>query len=139
MNKTVHRDKRGFLPRITRPRIFAFLELSNTLLNLLKVFGGPIASELDVARRQICRSNSLAEVAKVRHELRVVWEDDSIWQKRSDTALRETFTNTGISGPFGWCSELTCVFPEKALCVVRDRKSFSAGHLVLRYMLSNVF
>jgi hypothetical protein len=63
--------------------------------------GTTIASELEVARRWGCKSNSLAVVAKVRRELRVVWTDDSIRQKRSDTALRETFMNTGISEPFG--------------------------------------
>jgi hypothetical protein len=101
INKAVQRDKRGFLPRIARPRIFAFFELPNILQALPKFFGRPIASEGDVARRRDGKSNSLAGVAEVRRELRVVWTDDSIWQKRSDTALRETFMNAGISEPFG--------------------------------------
>jgi hypothetical protein len=101
INKAVHRDKRGFLPRIARPRVFAFLELPNIPLTLPKVSVRPIASEGDVARRRDCKSNSLAGVAEVRRELRVVSTDDSIWQKRSDMALRETFMNAGISEPFG--------------------------------------
>jgi hypothetical protein len=101
INKAVHRDKKGFLPRIARPRLFAFLELLNIPLTLPGICGTAVASEHDAARRQGCKSNSLAGVAEVRRALRVVWRDDSIWQKRSDTALREAFMNTGISEPFG--------------------------------------
>ena len=102
INRAAHSEKRGFLPRIARPRASAFLEVSNSRLPLPKVCGRSIASEFNAARRGRCENECLEAATSVPGEFHVGWaQDNTIRQKRSDTALRETFMDAGISEPFG--------------------------------------
>jgi hypothetical protein len=122
INKAAHREKRGFLPWIARPRVSPFLELSNSLLPLPKVCGRSIASERNAARRGRCKNEYLEAATRAPGEFHVVWaQDNTNRQKRSDTALRETFMDAGISEPFGLCKQTGMRLPGRALRVVPER------------------
>ena len=106
VNKTAHRDVRGFLRRAPRSRVFRLLNLPNIPSTSPEICGNPIASERNVEQKRGCENTHLAAAMKNHRDPHVVLAGEAGWQKRSgDESLRETFTDTGIFRPFDSCSE----------------------------------
>jgi hypothetical protein len=104
--------------------------MSNLLPDLAATCGNSFASERGVLRTRGFESTQLTAANRL---------EDAVWQKRSRSeALRKTFTNTGISKPFGKCSEMSFVFRNTALYVVYDREKHRRT-LLIGVRVSNIF